>query len=282
MEVVPTQRWEAVIEEVVAEPGVTMILGNVDSGKSTFARFLTRAVTERGRTTGLIDADVGQSSLGLPGTVSAALFTAPPDDKDYRCSRFSFVGTANPAHAVRDILNATATFVKEMKKMAFAVVVDTGGLITGRVGVGFKLAKIRVIQPDRIIAFQRNNECEDILSRLDEVHVERLAPSPYVTPRNRVERAHYRWMKMKDFLQANALTEHLLPESAELIRLGRTVSRHHADLAAGTVVGLNHGNETVDIGIVAEAGMHPIIACRLGSLKGIDRIVFGDLTIAEN
>lgn len=279
-EIVVSTMWDEVVDEVLRTPGVTMLVGDVDSGKSTLARHLSREAVQI-RPVSTVDADVGQSSLCTPGTVSMAVFFTKREVEVYRCSKYVFIGTANPALAIHQIIEATVLLVEEGKKLGGTVIVDTGGLVLGQLGAGLKLAKIRRLQPDRIVTIQREDECEPILRHLDEIEIIRLPPSPYVAPRSREVRARYRLMKMKQFLEEGEQVEHLLPADAEVIRLGRPVSLRRVEIPEGTLVGLNHGQETLDIGLVTEGGASPLVRCRLKSLEAVTRIVYGDLTIAD-
>lgn len=48
-----------------------MVVGGVDQGKSTFSHILAAYAVRLDRTPILIDLDVGQSSVSIPGTISA-------------------------------------------------------------------------------------------------------------------------------------------------------------------------------------------------------------------
>ncbi len=77
LEILP--EWERAAEAVLARPGVVMLLGASDSGKTTLGRILAEKLTAAGRTVGLVDGDVGQSSIGPPTTVGLAIL--PPDHR---------------------------------------------------------------------------------------------------------------------------------------------------------------------------------------------------------
>ncbi|NLE76162.1 MAG: hypothetical protein GX605_05350 [Chloroflexi bacterium] len=54
-----------------------MVLGASDSGKSTFAGYLFQRVQADGRDAAFLDADLGQSTVGLPTTVNLAAPQGP-------------------------------------------------------------------------------------------------------------------------------------------------------------------------------------------------------------
>jgi polynucleotide 5'-hydroxyl-kinase GRC3/NOL9 len=273
--------WEDLLEALRQEPGVVLLLGATDSGKSTLARHLVAGLTATGLAVALVDADVGQSALCLPGTVGMRLFRTPSDLADYRCERFSFLGSANPARIVPKLLEATGWLTQLARDRAEVVLIDTTGLIDGDLGRGLKLAKVRVTMPDQIIALQRREECEPILGHLDEVVIHRLHPHSGARTRSRESRSRTRRERLAAYFAEASPTEMFLHgDQVEFYRLGERVSLRHAFLASGTVIGLNHGEETMGLGLVTEADRDGVtFRSPLGSLGGVKRVVFGDVVL---
>src|SRR5687768_17238920 len=60
-------------QRLLDEPGVVMLMGDIDTGKTSFGIELARRATERGIPTALIDADIVQSTIGPPTTVGMKL-----------------------------------------------------------------------------------------------------------------------------------------------------------------------------------------------------------------
>ncbi|WP_157046244.1 Clp1/GlmU family protein [Geotalea uraniireducens] len=273
--------WEDLLETLRRERGVILLLGATDSGKSTLARFLVAGLTATGLTVALVDTDVGQSALCLPGTVGVKLFRSSADLADYRCEQFSFLGSANPARLVPRLLETTGRLTELARSRAEVVLIDTTGLISGELGRGLKLAKIRVTLPDQIIALQRRDECEPILGQLDELVIRRIHPHPAARTRSKESRSRIRRERLAAYF-ANATPAEMLlhGDEVELYRLGERVSLRHEQLAAGTVIGLNHGDETLGLGLVMEADREGItFRSPLGSLAGVKRVVFGDVAL---
>ena len=64
--------WRGAAEAILSNPGVVVVLGATDSGKSTFCSYLTGKGIDTGIRTALVDADVGQSRVGPPGCIGWA------------------------------------------------------------------------------------------------------------------------------------------------------------------------------------------------------------------
>jgi polynucleotide 5'-hydroxyl-kinase GRC3/NOL9 len=70
----PEPDWESLYKELVRGKGAALIMGMTDTGKSTLLRYLIERLIAEGVEASLVDSDIGQSSLGLPGTVSMKVF----------------------------------------------------------------------------------------------------------------------------------------------------------------------------------------------------------------
>lgn len=283
MTIVPAPGWEDLRDALAREPGVTMLVGSTDTGKSTLVRYLASELAGLSPVA-VVDADVGQSALCLPGTVGVRLFQDPADIFiDYRCRTFSFLGSANPAKIILRLVNTTRGFVEASLHEAPFVLVDTTGLVRGEFGVGLKLAKCRVVRPGHVVAIQREEECEPILARLDNVAIHRLLPSPFTQARTSETRLQARQEKLDAFFKT-AEFEFLVPvRKVELLRFGQPASLVHEELQTGTVLGLNHDEATVGLGVAVEADKRSItLRTTLKSLKGINRLMFGDIVLSPS
>ncbi len=98
--------WKRV--DVSALTGTIMVIGASDTGKSTFARYLFRRLAEHYPRIGFLDCDVGQSSLGLPTTLTLLLTTSTTGDKPPRNERLAyFVGAVSPrGHILPAVIGA--------------------------------------------------------------------------------------------------------------------------------------------------------------------------------
>ncbi len=107
-----TPDWQPTISEIVAAPGVAMVVGAVDTGKTRFCLELCRAALEAGVPTAIVDADVGQSEIGAPGTVGMAMVDRPVEAlSDLKPKRLHFVGATTPADHMLECVVGTKRMV---------------------------------------------------------------------------------------------------------------------------------------------------------------------------
>ena len=79
MEISGPSEWHALLEVLKGEKGIVILLGAMDTGKSTLANFLIFNLCQRGLKVALVDADIGQSLLGPPATIGLSVFKSDPD-----------------------------------------------------------------------------------------------------------------------------------------------------------------------------------------------------------
>jgi polynucleotide 5'-hydroxyl-kinase GRC3/NOL9 len=77
MDIVAPKEWYGALEALSQEKGSVILLGTADAGKSTFSKFLVSQLCKRRLRVALVDADIGQSILGPPGTIGLAAIRLP-------------------------------------------------------------------------------------------------------------------------------------------------------------------------------------------------------------
>src|SRR5438105_14650046 len=172
--------------EAAARARVTLILGTSDTGKTSLAARLAGALAARGDRVAVVDADVGQSEIGPPTTVGLGRVTGELARlADAEVLALEFVGDTSPVRYLRETAEATGRLVRRALSAGFErVLVDTGGLVEGPLGLALKRAKIRAVDPDLVLVLQRRDESEPIARPLESgggrPRVVRLAPSSAV------------------------------------------------------------------------------------------------------
>lgn len=202
-----------------------MMLGAVDTGKTTTAMRLAGAAVRAGLATAVVDADTGQSDLGPPATVGWGVVREPVRHMaDIPPAGLWFVGDTSPQRVYRHLVDGTAELTALARRQgAQVVVVDTTGWVEGANAVAAKLRKIRRLAPRHIVAIQRDREVEPILARVPEATiVHRLRPGGAVRRRSARER---RALRERRFARYFAKAGPLLLDTRRIIFRRSTVYR---------------------------------------------------------
>ena len=259
-----------------------MLLGATDSGKTSLARYLVEALVKRRLQTSLIDSDIGQSGIGLPGTISMKVFREEDDLGDFCFERMTFLGFTNPSKVIPLMVAETRRMTDIAGRRAGSAVMDTTGLISGEVGKALKIAKIRATRPAHIAALQRGDELEHILSLVMDARVLRLKVSSAANRRGASSRIAYRKRKLHEYFGARDQSDHILDAAAvKFFYRGLEFRPGKKDMPRGAIIGLNHNNSTIALGIIEEVeGGAVRVRSPLRSLKGINRVVCGEMTMS--
>jgi len=185
--------WQPALQ-AAREGGVLVVLGASDAGKSTLTAVLANAAVEVGRTVAIVDSDVGQSSIGPPACVSMARVPGPFTSlSELHPDALDFVGTPSPVgHLLGFVSSAQAMVQAARATGAEAALVDTTGLVAGPIARALKGNKLRLLDPDVVIALQAAEEAEHLLApyhNRTRPQVLRLTASRQARPRSREQRA---------------------------------------------------------------------------------------------
>jgi len=226
--------WRETVAAVLGVPGIVMFLGAVDVGKTTAATALAIAAVRAGRPPGVVDTDIGQSDIGPPTTVGLGMVDRPVRQMlQIPLTAAYFTGDTTPMTVFPWLLEGTARLVARAQELGAAIVIlDTTGWIDGPAAVAAKLRKIRQIGPRHLIAIQRADEVEPILSQVPaSTMIHRLHPSPEARRRSPRERRAFREQQFaRYFRNARPATVTL-----EAVRTERAVVHAGRRVAPGRV-----------------------------------------------
>jgi polynucleotide 5'-hydroxyl-kinase GRC3/NOL9 len=282
MDIVPEPEWEGLFKELKKQKGASLFIGATDSGKSTLVKYLVNKLLKEQFNVSIVDADVGQSTLGLPGTISMKVFSNEKDIEHFRFEKMFFVGSTNPAKKISLMIDGSKRMIDICRKKSEVIFVDTTGLISGEIGRALKIGKIRVIKPEHIIAIQREDELEHILKLVNVFHIHRLRASSMARCRDRENRIRYRKKKFLDYFDERKVSEFFLHQhDVGFSYNNKSLDLREGDFKKGTIIGLNHNVDTIGLGIVVEVtGDSITFESPIKSLKGINRILFSDMEIS--
>ncbi len=264
--------WAQSVKAVVDFPGVTMVLGAPDTGKTTWVAAAAFQLGSAGRLpAAIVDADIGQSTLGPPTTIALSLIEKPAP----QCSldalpvlALFFVGGISPLGHLLQMLVATKRMVeKALQAGAKAVLVDTTGLIDEGAGFQLKLRKVELIAPAHLVVLQREKELAGLMSVLRHrpgLRIHPLRASESARFRSPADRSQHRMHRFASyFSKAETLTLDCSrlailsppPAQARMItdRMRPVIHPEwlRAEAITGLVVGLNDSaNETLGLGLI--------------------------------
>lgn len=177
-------------------PGVTMLIGGLDTGKTTVAMDAVRNALAAGHRPVLVDADIGISTVGPPACVGLKVFEGEHDLEDrHSPDALHFVGAITSSRLVLQQVVATAVMVERARHLGDVIIVDTTAVAAGVSGETLKYHKAELCRPDLVIALQRGEEMEPVvgmLRRFLDVEVVTAPTDPGLTPLGPDDRARMR------------------------------------------------------------------------------------------
>jgi len=195
---VPADWADAARRLAEGRPRRVLVLGPPDAGKSTLCRFLLHEAAAAGRAVALVDADVGQKTVGPPACVTLG---RPGEAEAVELAGLAFVGTTDPVRGWRHLLAGLGHLTAEAR--ADLLLVNTGGLLAGP-GRRLKAAKIGALRPDLLVALGSDPGLEALLDDHAGLQVLRLAPSPRARRKTAAQRRAERQAAFRDYFAGAA------------------------------------------------------------------------------
>jgi polynucleotide 5'-hydroxyl-kinase GRC3/NOL9 len=172
--------YEALVDEAVRTKNTVVLIGGLDTGKTTLSRALLDAAVTAGRTAAFLDGDVAQKTVGPPATVTLKLVRTAEDLVPERlgiADALSFVGSTTPEGHLLPILAGVASLHRRAKEAgADFVVVDTSGLVSGIYGQILKFHKVELLRPDLVVGLQRGEELLPLLGVIQRFFATQVVP----------------------------------------------------------------------------------------------------------
>ncbi len=239
--------------------GVVMVVGAVDTGKSTLIKFLWGQLAPH-RRLAVVDADVGQATLGPPTTQTLRLASEEVPEEFPPRGRIArwFVGAISPrGHMLPTVIGVHRLTSLARRWGAETILVDTTGMVSPSVGgVALKWAKFDLVQPNVVIVLQRERELEPLIAPWRSVQrfvLVELPTSPLVRTRSREERIAWRQQRFRLYFRRARLLS--VPLQAFSLLYDRTATAGGTVLVPGQLVGfLDRWGFLMALGIVRRIG----------------------------
>jgi polynucleotide 5'-hydroxyl-kinase GRC3/NOL9 len=176
------------------KPVVAMVLGKVDSGKTSFCTYLVNMLISEKQKVAILDGDLGQTDIGPPCTVAYALVTKPVTDLfKLKAENALFAGVTSPSEAVNEMIRGIASMKAEiLGKAADFVVVNTDGWVEGEEAVKYKLRLAEELNPDVVFCIQQKDELTPLLKTLEKFRKTTIESPLNAKQRSREKRRNLR------------------------------------------------------------------------------------------
>ena len=184
--------YDSLLGELSGEK-IILVLGGIDTGKTTLIRALHEDIGGE-----VIDGDVGQPEIGPPGIISRGTYGDGLEDG-------YFVGDITPRDNLVQVVGGISKMAKDCDLPCF---VDTDGWVEGGAAGVYKSELIELLEPDKVILLEKENELENFCSQISEERMVRLnaqtlrGKSPGERAANRARRFKYYFFRGKCFFKS--------------------------------------------------------------------------------
>jgi len=197
--------WDDAAKEILSlnKPVTVMVIGGMDSGKTSFCTFLANEAVMKKWRTSVIDADLGQSDVGPPSTVGFNFVTEPVKDLfEIDAQDAVFVGSTSPSGAINKVIEGlTQLKDRVMEAGVDFLVINTDGWVEGEEAAAYKVRLAEKVGPSAVVGMQRGNELTNILDALHGVKVLVIDSPQLIQPRSREKRKLLRELSYKKYLK---------------------------------------------------------------------------------
>jgi polynucleotide 5'-hydroxyl-kinase GRC3/NOL9 len=261
-------------------PAVIMVLGGVDSGKSSFCTYMVNKLTENKCSVAILDGDLGQSDIGPSASVGYAVASKPLTELyNLRLQNGSFIGVTSPVTAVKQTVEGLHSLMEEARgRQVDFVLVNTDGLVSGDVAINYKLTLIKDLKPDVVVGLQVQNELDTLMSYLGGGGVMTIESSPALSVRSEEKRRLLREMTYSKYLRNSKLQ--CYPLSQITVEPRNAVPKKQ-EPEKGLLVGLyGRGNKFLGIGVLREINtMRKTLKVETSVSAKPLRLVFGKVVL---
>jgi polynucleotide 5'-hydroxyl-kinase GRC3/NOL9 len=184
-----------------------LVIGSTDTGKSTLCMFLVNSILKLKQNVALIDADIGQSDLGPPGTLGLSVINKPYIESDnLKVNSMIFIGRKSPSLVTDKVINGILKLVNCIQK-GISIVINTDGWILDAEAIAYKLRMIKQLDPDMTIILNEGNELCNIFE--NKLAFMKIQVPKFVKTRGREDRKKIRENHYKKYL-SNAVHKKFL------------------------------------------------------------------------
>ncbi|MGD0643745.1 MAG: Clp1/GlmU family protein [Candidatus Bathyarchaeia archaeon] len=279
------QSWNKPVEAVLSvlqKPVVVLIVGKIDSGKSSFCTYLVNKLVNEKCKVAVLDSDLGQSDIGPSGTVGYALTSKPVTDLyNLRLENAFFVGVTSPISAIAKTVEGLAAIKAEiLEKPVDVMVVNTDGWVTGDIAVKYKLQLEKELKPNVIVGVQVEDELASLIANIEDTPLIVVEPSASLKQRSEEKRKSLREMTYARYLKDTKLQCYPM---SQLVVEEKSALPTDKDADKALLVGLyGSGSKFLGVGVLREINqMRRVLKVQTAVTAKPSRIVIGKVLLDE-
>lgn len=274
-----TSIWKDIVQRILFDIRIlrtVLIIGNTDTGKSTFAAYIINEALKKGFRPSIIDADIGQGDLAPPNAIGGAVINTPITDlRDVNPHLIEFVGSTNPTGFEEIIIKAVKKISMEIGILSNICIINTDGYVLNN-GINYKISMAQEIKPDVIVCLGQYSVFQ-ILRRNFLSSLVLYGKSPISMIKSKIDRKRRRLSQFSRYVSGNDKRYTIISirlKQAEFIYKGETF--HKSQLRWGILhlmnrnntvriqqqklvrmfVGLGLGNSVIGFGIIVNVSRH--------------------------
>ena len=273
------QSWNKPIETILSaqkRPVVILILGKIDSGKSSYCTYLVNKLVNEKCRVAVLDGDLGQSDIGPSATVGYAVTSKPVTELyNLKLENAFFVGVTSPILATKKAIEGLMAIKAQiLERPIDFIVINTDGLVAGDVAIKYKTELIKEIKPDLIVGMPLENELEQLIANIEGTPIILVESSSSLNPRNPEKRKILREMTYTRYLKDAKLQ--CYPMSQIVIEPKVAIPKNQ-EPEKGLLVGLYASrNEFLGIGVLREINpVRKVLKVQTAVSAKPHRLVFG-------
>ncbi len=275
----PIVEWIELAKKIIGKNKKVIIMGPIDSGKSSIAMLLTNTALNSGlKKVAIIDSDVGQADIGPPGFITLSMVSSPAIwMRELSPAIMRFIGDIRPQYHVEKIIWEVARLTSNaVSNGADMVVIDTDGWIQDSNAIDYKIRLIEAVWPDEVVIM--GEQYGKVFRKLEglgiKVHV--FKSPPVIKSRNRDERRWLRSEQYRKFLEEAPVKKYMLSDLIVIgnpLFEGEEVDTSSIESVAGTKI--YYASLLPDsLNLVIQPGSRVIPVDKIKEMMGVQRIRF--------
>jgi polynucleotide 5'-hydroxyl-kinase GRC3/NOL9 len=189
--------WIKAGEELLSfekKPVTAIVLGTVDSGKTSFCTYLINKLLHEKKKVAILDGDLGQSDIGPPCSVAYTLAPKPVTDLFNLGARSAFfVGVTSPSKVINKVVEGLKTLKKEaLTNDPDFVIINTDGWVEEEDAIYYKIKLVEELSPDILFCIQQKDEMAPIINALEKSRKTVIESPPAIEQRGKERRKNLR------------------------------------------------------------------------------------------